>query len=175
MNQNRLLRNTPFQLVNDEKETTMNEIFEFIINSRQAFIQLIDSLSIEQLNKIPDGYNNNIIWNFGHIVVSTQTLCYVRTGILTDTNAVKFNEFYKKDTRPTYTVTEQEVAELKKLALESIGKIKEDYTNGHFSSITPFVTSTYGAELKSIEEVLTTTVGHDNVHFGYALALKKLI
>ena len=83
----------------------MNEIFEFIINSRQAFIQLIDSLSIEQLNKIPDGYNNNIIWNFGHIVVSTQTLCYVRTGILTDTNAVKFNEFYKKDTRPTYTVT----------------------------------------------------------------------
>lgn len=151
----------------------MSEIFNFIINSRKAFIQLTEGLTIEQLNKIPDGYNNNIIWNFGHVVVSTQTLCYVRTGILADASSVKFNEFYKKDTRPTYTVTEQEVAEIKALAVDSIEKIKEDYANGVFANITPFSTSTYGVELKSIEEVLITTIGHDNVHFGYAWALKK--
>ncbi|MFW0715940.1 DinB family protein [Pedobacter sp. N23S346] len=151
----------------------MNQVFEFIINSRKSFIQLIDGLTIEQLNKIPDGYNNNIIWNFGHIVVSTQTLCYVRTGILQDASTVKFNEFYKKDTRPTYTVTEREVAELRTIAMDSIKKIEEDYTNGIFANITPFPTATYGVELKSIEAVLTTTVGHDNLHFGYALALKK--
>ncbi|RZL40989.1 MAG: DinB family protein, partial [Pedobacter sp.] len=105
----------------------MNEVFEFIINSRKAFIKLIDGLTIEQLNKIPDGFNNNIIWNFGHIVVSTQTLCYVRTGVLADASSVKYNEFYRKDTKPTYTVTEEEVAELKAIALDSIEKIKEDY------------------------------------------------
>ncbi|WP_208646867.1 DinB family protein [Pedobacter jejuensis] len=151
----------------------MNQVFEFIINSRKAFIKLIDGLTIEQLNKIPDGYNNNIIWNFGHVVVSTQTLCYVRTGILEDASTVKYNEFYKKDTRPTYKVTEQEVAELKSLALESIEKIKEDFANGVFASITPFPTATYGVEMKSIEEILITTIGHDNLHYGYALALKK--
>ncbi|MBE5319135.1 DinB family protein [Pedobacter sp. MR2016-19] len=151
----------------------MNEVFDFIINSRKAFIKLIDGLTIEELNKIPDGYNNNIIWNFGHIVVSTQTLCYVRTGVLQDAASVKFNEYYKKDTKPTYTVTEQEVAELKTIALESIEKIKEDYANGKFSSITPFITATYGVQLNSIEEVLITTIGHDNVHCGYASALKK--
>lgn len=153
----------------------MNEVFEFIINSRTAFIKLIDGLTIEQLNKIPDGYNNNIIWNFGHIVVSTQTLCYVRTGILADANSVKFNEFYKKDTKPTYTVTAEEIAELKMTALESIKKIEKDYANGVFASITPFSTSTYSVEMKSIEEVLITTVGHDNVHYGYAWALKKAL
>lgn len=151
----------------------MNEVFEFIINSRKAFIQLIDGLSIEELNKIPTGYNNNIIWNFGHIVVSTQTLCYVRTGILADTSSVKYNEYYKKDTRPTYTVTIDEVLELKALAIASIEQIKKDYADGVFSKITPFSTSTYGAEMKSIEEVLVTTIGHDNVHYGYAWALKK--
>jgi len=151
----------------------MNEIFDFIINSRKAFTQLIDGLTMEQLNKIPDGYNNNIIWNFGHVVVSTQTLCYVRTAIFADASSVKFNEFYKKDTRPTYTVTADEVAELKVLALDSIEKIKEDYANGVFANITPFSTSTYGVEMKSIEEVLITTIGHDNVHYGYAGALKK--
>jgi len=153
----------------------MNEVFDFIINSRKAFIKLIDDLTIEELNKIPDGYNNNIIWNFGHIVVSTQTLCYVRTGVLQDTASVKFNEYYKKDTKPSYTVTEEEVAELKAIALESIEKIKDDYAKGKFSSITPFTTATYGVQMNSIEEILITTIGHDNVHQGYAWALKKLV
>jgi hypothetical protein len=151
----------------------MNEVFDFIINSRKAFIKLIDGLTIEELNKIPDGFSNNIIWNFGHIVVSTQTLCYVRTGVLQDATSVKFNEYYKKDTRPSYTVTEEEVAELKAIALESVEKIKEDYANGKFSSIAPSTTATYGVQLNSIEEVLITTIGHDNVHCGYASALKK--
>ncbi|WP_231463891.1 DinB family protein [Pedobacter sp. Leaf132] len=153
----------------------MNEVFEFIINSRKAFIKLIDGLSIEQLNKIPDGFNNNIIWNFGHIVVSTQTLCYVRTGVLADTSSVKYNEFYRKDTKPTYTVTEEEVAELKAIALESVEKIKEDYAKGLFANTIPYSTATFGAQLHSIEEILITTIGHDNLHFGYALALKKLV
>ena len=153
----------------------MNEIFDFIVNARKAFIQLIDGLTIEELNKIPDGYNNNIIWNFGHIVVSTQTLCYVRSGILTDATSVKYNEFYKRDSRPTYTVTEAEVAELKAIALKSIGKIKEDYAQGVFAGFSPFSTATDGVELKSVDEVLITTIGHDNLHFGYALALKRKI
>ena len=153
----------------------MNQVFEFIINSRKAFIKLVDSLTIEQLNKIPAGYNNNVIWNFGHIVVSTQTLCYVRTGVLADATTVKFNEYYKKDTRPTYTVTAAEVAELKAIALDSIERIKEDYNNGNFSTITPFSTATYGVQLNSVEEILITTIGHDNVHYGYASALKKLL
>jgi len=153
----------------------MNEVFDFIINSRKAFIKLIDGLTIEELNKIPDGFSNNIIWNFGHIVVSTQMLCYVRTGVSQDAASVKFNEYYKKDTKPTYTVTEEEVAELKAIALESIEKIKEDYANGKFSSITPFTTATYGVQMNSIEEVLITTIGHDNVHCGYASALKKYV
>ncbi|NII85392.1 MULTISPECIES: DinB family protein [unclassified Pedobacter] len=153
----------------------INPIFDFIINSRKAFIKLVDGLAIEELNKIPDGYNNNIIWNFGHIVVSTQTLCYVRTGVLQDAASVKFNEYYKKDTKPSYIVTEEEVAELKTIALESIERIKEDYANGKFSSTTPFLTATYGVQLNSIEEILITTIGHDNVHFGYASALKKQV
>ncbi|MNI67567.1 DinB superfamily protein [compost metagenome] len=153
----------------------MDQVFEFIINTRTAFIKLVDSLTIEQLNKIPDGYNNNIIWNFGHIVVSTQTLCYFRTGIWSTPDAVKFNEYYKKDTKPTYTVTEAEVAELKAIALASIETIKADYAKGIFTNTTPFITATYGVQLNSIEEVLITTIGHDNVHFGYASALKKKV
>jgi len=153
----------------------MDQIFEFIIHSRQAFINLVNSLSIEQLNKVPSGYNNNVIWNLGHIVVSTPALCYVRTGIRPDASSIEFYQYYKSSTRPTYTVTEVEVAELKSLAIESISRIKQDYLKGLFSDIISFPTSTYIAEISNIEELLITTVGHDNLHFGYAVALRRLI
>lgn len=153
----------------------MQQIFDFIIDARKAFIKLVDSLTIEQLNKIPDGFNNNIIWNFGHIVVSTQSLCYVRTGVLPDANTIKFNEFYKKGTKPSYIATAGEVAELKLIALESLEKIKADYLEGKLSKVVPFATSTFEVELNSVEEILITTIGHDNLHFGYASALKKLM
>ncbi|WP_017259607.1 DinB family protein [Pedobacter arcticus] len=151
------------------------QVFSFIVQSRQAFIHLLDSLTVEELNEIPAGFNNNIIWNFGHIVVSTQTLCYVRTGILEDAVAVKYNEEYKKDTKPTRFIHTEEIAELKALALSTIQNIKEDYQKGVFGPIQPFATSTYKAEMNSFEEILITTVGHDNIHFGYALAQRKLV
>jgi len=150
-------------------------IFEFIIRSRKAFISLIDDLTLNELNLIPEGFNNNIFWNFAHIVVSTQTLSYVRTGIQADASAVKYNDDYKKDTRPTREVTQEEVDEFKTLALSTIEQIQSDYAKGIFKTITPYSTATYGAEMYTMEEVLIATLSHDNLHWGYALAQRKVI
>ena len=152
----------------------MEQVFNFIIQGRRAFIELLGDLSIEQLNEVPAGFNNNIIWNFGHIVVSSQALCYIRTGVRPDT-AIKFVEAYAKGTKPSYFVTAEEVAELKTLALESIQQIENDYKAGVFNNMTAFETSTYKEKMSSIEEVLITTIGHDNLHYGYAAAQKKII
>lgn len=153
----------------------MTETFKFIIDARKAFIQLLDGLSLEEINQIPDGFNNNIIWNFGHIVVSTQTLCYVRTGISTDASSVKYRDTYKKGAKPTYFVTAKEVADLKTLAVSTIEKIEEDYKKGLFQNIQPYDTATYGATLHNFADVLITTAGHDSLHFGYAIAQRRII
>lgn len=153
----------------------MQETFKFIIKTRQKFIELIDSLSVEQLNKVPAGFNNNIIWNFGHIVVSTQTLIYVRTGIKADTSWVKYNEDYRKDTKPTRFVEQAEIDELKEIAINSIEQITKDYEDRLFGEITSFSTATYGYPMDAIEDVIALTSGHDNVHYGYALAQRKLV
>lgn len=153
----------------------MINTFNFIRQSRTAFIALIDSLSLEELNQIPEGFNNNIIWNFGHIVVSTQTLCYVRTGIRESADFVEYLTTYQKGAKPSYTVTQEEVDKLKELALSTIATIEADYNKGVFSTIQPYDTSTYGAMLKSFEEVVLTTMGHDNLHFGYAMAQRRTI
>ncbi|MGJ1197633.1 DinB family protein [Sphingobacterium spiritivorum] len=149
--------------------------FHYIIQTRKLFLALIDSLTTEELNAIPQGFNNNIIWNFGHIVVSTQSLCYVRTGILADASSIAYNEDYKKDTKPTRHVSKEEIEALKLYAVETISKLEKDYHNGVFSSIQPFSTSTYGTEMSTIEEVLTVTLAHDNLHWGYAMAQRRMI
>ena len=153
----------------------MEKVFQFIIDGRKAFIRLIDELSLEQLNEIPTGFNNNIIWNFGHIVVSTQTLSYTRTGIREGVSWVKYVEAYAKGTKPTYFVSQEEVNDLKEIALSSILEIEADYNAGVFKTTTPYETATYGATLNSIEDVLITSVGHDNLHYGYATAQKRII
>ncbi|WP_149913802.1 DinB family protein [Sphingobacterium cavernae] len=153
----------------------MKEVFKFIIDARKAFIKDIESLSLEELNEIPAGFNNNIIWNFGHIVVTTPVLCYVRTGILTDASSVKYVSAYAKGTKPTYFVTQEEVEELKALAISTIETLEKDYNEGKLKNIVPFETSTYGALLESIEDVIITTAGHDNTHLGYVTAQKRII
>lgn len=152
----------------------MEKVFQQIINSRKVFIQLVDSLSIEQLNEIPEGFNNNIAWNFGHIVVSTQGLCYLRTEVEPN-HDIKYISNYAKGTKPTYTVSQEEIDELKVIALASIEQIKSDYEKGTFAETTPFATSTYEVTLNTIEDVLITTISHDSLHHGYALAQKKNI
>ncbi len=153
----------------------MKHIFNFIRDSRQAFIHLIDELDLAQLNEIPTGFNNNIIWNFGHIVVATQGLCYVRTGIIADASFIQFASAYSKGTKPTYTVSQAEVDALKQIAIQSIDKIEEDYNNGLFQQIQPFATDTYKQSMSRIEDVISLTVGHDNLHYGYAIAQRRII
>lgn len=153
----------------------MEEVFKFIIDARKAFIELVDGLSIEELNQIPEGFNNNIIWNFGHIVVSTPMLCYVRTGIWPDAMKIKHVETYKKGTKPTYTVNTAELTELKELAISTIHTLERDYKAGLFNHIEPFSTVTFGTVIDNIEALLVTTVGHDNMHYGYAIAQKRII
>ncbi len=137
------------------------------------FTDLIDRLDMEQLNEIPHGFRNNIIWNYGHIVVSTQGLCYVRTKVIQDRSSIQFIDRYQKGSVPQGPSAEQEVEVLKELSLSTIDKLEEDYKSGVFNNITPFSTDTYGFEMKTIEEVILCSLAHDNLHLGYAMAQKK--
>ncbi len=152
----------------------MQTIFDTIKQTRAVFAELIDSLSIEAINAVPPGFRNNIGWNFGHIVVSTQGLCYLRTGVKPDYE-VPFLSAYGKGTKPEKWIDAVELATLKDQLVSSIQQIEADYHAGVFSHIRPFVTSTYGSELPTIEAVITTTLAHDNLHLGYALAQRRAI
>ncbi|MGH2624736.1 MAG: DinB family protein, partial [Sphingobacterium sp.] len=59
----------------------MNKITDVIKRTRIKLFELIEDLNAEQLNQIPDGFTNNIIWNVGHMISSQQGLCYLKAGL----------------------------------------------------------------------------------------------
>jgi len=149
-------------------------VFKYIRKNRELFSELVNNLSIEQLNKIPEGFMNNIAWNFGHIVVTTQALSYTRSGVKPDMQ-IAYLDKYKSGTKPETFITEQEIAELKTTLFTSVDMIEADVRTNAFTSFKPFASGTYKYEMKTIDEAITCSLTHDAMHYGIALSQRKLV
>ena len=66
---------------------------------RTALLEGIKNLDTDQLNKIPDGFGNNIIWNLAHVVSAQQSICYKRAGLEAPLDD-DFINTYKPGTKP---------------------------------------------------------------------------
>ena len=150
---------------------------EYLLNitrkTRENFIRLIETSTVEELNEIPAGFNNNIIWNFGHIVSSQQGLCYVLANVEPVIEKQHMLPF-RKGTRPEKFFGAEEINTLKELMRSTIDQLEEDLKNNKFLNYSAFTTD-YGVEVKSNAEAVQFFVVHDALHYGIASAIKKVI
>jgi len=151
----------------------MEKVFDDIKTIRAAATGLITHLTIDQLNKIPDGFTNNIIWNLGHMVAAQQGLCYKR-GNAPLVVSEEFFELYKSGSVPTEFVDEAGVEEIKTLMLSTVYQLEQDYNEEIFSGY-PTFTTRYGVEISSIKEAIKFLTFHDGLHMGYVMALKRIV
>ena len=63
------------------KKIQMEATFKIWETNRHIYKTFLENYSLEQLNKIPTGFSNNLIWNLGHIIVSQQGLVYRLSGL----------------------------------------------------------------------------------------------
>lgn len=151
----------------------MNKAIESIRNPRKLLTKITDGLSIEQLNKVPTGFNNNIIWNLGHIIAGQQGICYKRSGLDLKISEDFFLR-YKPDTKPERFITESEFEEIKGLLFITLDQLDADYSAGIFTNY-PTFTTRYGIELDSIDSAIGFLPFHEGLHIGCMLALKRLV
>lgn len=152
-----------------EKDTAI----ETIQQSRKLFINLVDSLSIDNLNEIPGGFNNNIIWNFGHVIVSQQILCYKLANQPLKIDAVYVAK-YSKGTKPVSFIDTEELTFLKQQAVSLINELMADNQAGIFDKFDTYTTS-FGVVLDNIEDAVKYLTMHEGLHLGYAMALKRIL
>jgi hypothetical protein len=151
----------------------MEHIFDSLSKGRVLMLQLIDGLSIEQLNKIPAGSKNNIAWNIAHLVVTQQVLCYKFSGV-TCLIADEMIDLYKKGTVPSKEVTSKEFDELKELFITLALQFEEDYKKRIFENYTAYTTSV-NVTLTDITSAATFNLFHEGIHLGAVLGLRKLV
>ncbi len=153
----------------------MERIFRTLRASRHSLLRRLGDVSEEDFNFIPPGFNNNLVWQLGHIVVSQQLLCYQLSGNPLGIPENWRNEF-RNGTKPEKRYQNSEIDALKNALLQTLDTLEEDLKLNRFSHFHPYTVSTYaGLELKDIEDALTFIVSHDALHYGCCLSLKKFL
>ena len=83
-------------------------------------------------------------------------------------------ETYKKGTKSESKATIEDIELLKYQLFSTLEKTKEDYQKGLFKKYTEYTVSTKSI-LTSINEALAFNSFHEGIHFGYILAMKKIL
>lgn len=141
--------------------------------TRANFTRLLSGMSLEAVNHIPDGFNNNLIWNFGHIIATQQLLTYSLSGLEPKVDEEVLAAF-RKGTKPEKVHTTAELEGLKRLANTTLEQLEADLSEGLFDAFESYPTS-YGIELTSIKEAVAFNEVHEALHLGYAMALKRAL
>lgn len=151
----------------------MNQTFSVTENSRKTLSKFLQGYSLEQLNTIPEGYNNNLIWNIGHIVVVQQMLVYKLSGLpmmISD----EMVEKYKRGTKPEQDATQADVDEIQSFLFETINQTKADLENKVFKNYQEYTTMT-GFTMKTAEDAMAFNVYHEALHAGMIMSIRKFI
>lgn len=151
----------------------MTATFEINQSSRNVLLKFLENHTLEQLNKIPTGFSNNLIWNIAHIVVVQQMLVYNLSGLpmmVSEEMVAK----YKRGTKPENNVTQAEVEEIKSLLFSTLEQAKKDFTNDIFKNYTEF-TSMSGFTVTSAKAAMEFNNYHEATHTGIMMQIRKFI
>jgi len=137
----------------------MRRLIDIIKQPRLLVLKEIENFSTEQLNKIPEGFNNNIAWNLGHMIAAQQGICYKRSG---------------PGTKPEKIIDTAEITFIKEQLFTTLEQLEADMNTGIFVNYTQVMTR-YGIELNSIDEAISFLPFHEGLHIGYIMSLRKLV
>lgn len=153
----------------------MQQVFEITQTNRKILSQFLENYTLQQLNKIPEGFNNNLIWNIAHIIVVQQMLVYNLSGLPMMVSP-EMIEKYKRGTKPEVDVTQEEADKIKTLLLETITQTKSDFEESRFAT-TAYneFTTQLGFTMKTADEAMQFNYFHEAIHLGIMMSIRKFV
>jgi uncharacterized damage-inducible protein DinB len=140
---------------------------------RQSTIKAVAGLSESTIDHMPEGFNNNIRWNLGHIYTVQEKFAFHFAGEPLQLPE-NFDRLFTKGTKPADWHGElPSLEELLALLAEQPKRIQEvlqDRLDEHVAK--PFTTGS-GLLLSTIGEFLNFTLYHEGMHFNSITLLKR--
>ena len=145
---------------------------DFFQWTRVNTLELLDQMTIEQVNVIPLGFKNNIIWNAGHVHISQQVLVYKLSGLPMDASDSFFKE-YVSGSSPKPWVDQDEFDHVKACLRKYAELTVTDYQQGRFKDFEPFSANYFSVDyhFTRFETSFQYNNLHEALHLGYMRSL----
>jgi hypothetical protein len=145
-------------------------LFKQLETYRSYVLGVVKNVSDEEAEVIPNGFNNNIRWNLGHIYLDQYLWIQALTKENTDVPRNFHSSFGYGSSPKNFTSATPSFGELKALLKEQPSKIKEKYGVRLEEEFQPTEMG-----MNTIEQVLIRTIFHEGMHLQSILDLKKCI
>lgn len=152
-----------------------NYIFKQLSFVRSQTIYHVDGISNESSHHIPEGFNNNIKWNLGHIYVVQENFAFRHLQDKIDIPQ-NFIDYFGPGTKPeNWDEAVPDIDRLVQLLRNQVIRVEQTLENQLKESVEkPYVTST-GIELSTVEEFLSFCLYHEGMHFDAIKTIKRTI
>jgi uncharacterized damage-inducible protein DinB len=151
----------------------VNYLFKQLRFVRGQTLKQINGMSEEETRTVPRGFNNNILWNLGHILLVHEKFSFALTNEKMELPK-HFAELFAPGTKPENWGTQvpklDEIALFLSKQIDRIEQILEHRLEDNLEH--PFVTSA-GLELSSVKECLSFCLYHEGMHFATIKALEQ--
>ncbi len=145
-------------------------LFNQLESYRSVLLNVLEGVTEEMAEIIPNGFNNNIRWNMGHIYLDQ----YLWIGALTKEQynvPEPFNKWFGFGTSPSdFNADTPSFEELKGLLKQQPIKLKQEYGDQLEEPFPPIDMGMY-----TIEQVLIRTIFHEGMHLQAIIDLRKII
>ncbi|MEK3732386.1 DinB family protein [Paenibacillus sp. FSL M8-0334] len=145
-------------------------LFEQLHTYRKVLLDVVEDVSEAEAEIVPDGFNNNIRWNLGHVLLDQ----YLWIRVLTKEDMpvpMSFNQWFGYGTNPSnFTDETPSFSELISLLQEQPRFIEQQYRDRLEEDFPPT-----DMGMHTLEQVLVRTIFHEGLHMGALLAIKNQI
>lgn len=151
----------------------MNQRQEAFLDQLKAYrgyiLKLARETSEDEAEITPNGFNNNIRWNLGHVY--TEQYMWLKTLTNEEVPVPEaFDHWFGFGSSPAnFTAETPSLEELKTLLKEQLPEIKDTFGDRLEEEFEP--TENWG--LRTIEQVLMYTLFHEGMHIQTILDIKK--
>ena len=141
--------------------------------TRANLVGLLRGHSLAQLNAIPPGLNNNLVWNAAHCHVTLRLLTYGLGGHGHGLDE-GYVATYRKGGRPEGSVDEVFVDTLVENLEAAPAELGRDLDALEWGEYRAYTTS-YGAAMTTVEQAVRFNSVHEGMHLGTMLAMRRLV
>lgn len=147
------------------------ELLTFQLNTVRGWIKYhLENTDDDLMDIVPAGFNNNLHWQFGHVVALMETELVRLLGKNDDVEK-RFKEYFSTGTSPDdfddATPSIDEIKTLLDLQQEEYGKLTEESLNENLAE--PFM------GMKTSYELAGFLILHESLHAGKIQEMKRLL